>query len=254
MKAFFRRLPEAVVHLGIVFVLLIGTVAFSRWMIPASLKNGREHRQATVKRETAKPIHYAGTAACTECHEEINAIKTEGYHRNLSCETCHGASKEHAEDPDVTPVTEKVREACTRCHVYDPSRPTGFPQINPAVHNPLKQCVQCHKPHSPKPPHVPSECDACHGQIARTKAVSPHVQLPCTTCHTVDVQHKVSPREVRAQIPSDRSFCAKCHSKDSPMKDTQKVDFGTHGEKYLCWQCHYPHMPELHLNGKTPLR
>jgi hypothetical protein len=254
MKNFFKRLPEAVVRVGIVFLLFISTVAFARWMIPASLKNGREHRTATVKRESAKTVHYAGADACNECHKEINAVKTDGYHRNLSCETCHGASKDHSEDPDVKPLTEKARDACTRCHAYDPSRPTGFPQINPVVHNPRKQCVECHKPHSPKPPHVPQECEACHAQIARTKEVSPHDVLPCTTCHTVDVQHKVSPREVRAKIPSDRSFCAKCHSSDSQVKDTQKVDLKTHGEKYLCWQCHYPHMPELHTYGATPVR
>lgn len=254
MRNYFKKLPEAVVRVGIVFLLFITTVSFARWMIPVSLKNGREHRTATVKRETAKPIHYAGAGACNECHKEINAVKADGYHRNLSCETCHGASKDHSEDPDVKPVTDKVRDACTRCHAYDPSRPTGFPQINPVVHNPRKQCVECHKPHSPKPPHVPQECEACHAQIARTKEVSPHVGLPCTTCHTVDVQHKVSPREVRAQIPSDRSFCAKCHSNDSPVKGTQKVDIKTHGEKYLCWQCHYPHMPELHAYGTTTLR
>lgn len=254
MTGFFKRLPEAVVRVGIVFLLFITTVSFARWMIPASLKNGREHRTATVKRETAKAIHYAGAGACTECHKEINVVKTEGYHRNLSCETCHGAAKDHSEDPDVKARTDKIREACTRCHMYDPSRPTGFPQINPVVHNPRKQCVECHKPHSPKPPHVPQECEACHGQIARTKEVSPHVDLPCTTCHTVDVRHKVSPREVRAQIPSDRSFCAKCHGNESTVKGTQKVDVSTHGDKYLCWQCHYPHMPELHSYGTKTLR
>jgi ribosomal protein S27AE len=29
------------------------------------------------------------------------------------------------------------------------------------------------------------------------------------------------------------------------MKDVPKVDFASHGEKYLCWQCHYPHLPEI---------
>jgi hypothetical protein len=254
MSNFFKRLPEAVIRVGIVFLLFITTVSFARFMIPASLKNGREHRTATVKRETSKPIHYAGAGACNECHKEVNVLKSDGYHRNLSCETCHGASKDHSEDPDVKPVTDRVRDACTRCHAYDPSRPTGFPQINPVVHNPRKQCVECHKPHSPKPPHVPQECEACHAGIARTKEMSPHEGLPCTTCHTVDVQHKVSPREVRAQIPSDRSFCAKCHSTESQVKGTQKVDLKTHGEKYLCWQCHYPHMPELHAYGTTTVR
>jgi ribosomal protein S27AE len=23
-----------------------------------------------------------------------------------------------------------------------------------------------------------------------------------------------------------------------------RVEMRTHGERYLCWQCHYPHFPE----------
>jgi DnaJ-class molecular chaperone len=138
-----------------------------------------------------------------------------------------------------------MREFCVRCHAYSPSRPTGFPQINPATHNPLKACTLCHNPHDPKPPHAPQECQACHGEIARTKALSPHVQLECTTCHTVPAEHKVEPRIVRATIPADREFCGRCHGMDAPVKGTPKIDILMHGEKYLCWQCHYPHMPEV---------
>ena len=254
MKKLFQRLPESLIRVGIVFLLFATTVAFARWMIPASLKNRKEQRQATVKREAAKPIRYAGSNACAECHGKINATKIAGYHRDLSCETCHGAAEAHAEDPDVKAATNPRREACALCHNYDPSKPTGYPQINPVVHNPRKQCIQCHKPHDPKPPHVPQECQACHAQIARTKEVSPHVNLPCTACHSVDIGHKIAPREVMANIPTDRSFCAKCHSKESRVEGTTKVDFTTHGEKYLCWQCHYPHMPELHSShGPTTL-
>jgi hypothetical protein len=138
-----------------------------------------------------------------------------------------------------------LREFCAVCHVYNPSKPTGFPQINPAVHNPLKSCISCHNPHDPKPPHIPQECTACHAEIARMKAVSAHIQLECTTCHVVPQAHKLTPQVVQATIPTDRNFCGKCHGKDSKIKDTPKVDFTTHGEKYLCWQCHYPHMPEV---------
>jgi ribosomal protein S27AE len=48
-----------------------------------------------------------------------------------------------------------------------------------------------------------------------------------------------------ATIPAEREFCGKCHSQDSQIKELPKVDLATHGEKYLCWQCHYPHMPEV---------
>ena len=245
MRLQFPKLPEALVRVGVVAVLFVATVLFARWMIPASLKNGEEHRLATVAREAAKPIRFAGANACAECHEEQQAARLQGYHHNLSCETCHGASFGHADDPDIRPATFRRRDACTRCHQYDASRPTGFPQINPVAHNPRKQCVSCHKPHDPKPPRVPRECSACHAQIAATKEASPHGDLACTSCHTVDAQHKVAPREVRARIPADRAVCGKCHATDSHEKDTQKVDLATHGEKYVCWRCHYPHMPEL---------
>jgi ribosomal protein S27AE len=77
------------------------------------------------------------------------------------------------------------------------------------------------------------------------KALSPHVQLECTTCHAVPEGHKVTPRAIQASIPPNRDFCGKCHATDSQIKGTPKIDVATHGEKYLCWQCHYPHMPEV---------
>ncbi len=245
MKKFLQRFPESIVRVSIVFLSFICIVLFVRFLIPSSLKNDEEHRQATIERETSKPIRYAGSDVCADCHEQ-NSIKKGGYHHDLSCETCHGVAKEHSENPDIKPIINRKREACSICHTYNPSRPTGFPQINPIVHNPLSQCIKCHNPHDPKPMRVPDECKACHGEIARTKAVSPHVLLECTTCHSVDKQHKVTPRQVKAGIPKDRSFCGKCHSNSSAVKDTPKIDLGTHGEKYLCWQCHYPHMPEVH--------
>jgi hypothetical protein len=245
MKNFFQRFPDALIRIGAVFLLFISAVLLVRFIIPSSLKNEKEHVDATIERETSRPVRYAGSDVCADCHEEYR-LKKEGYHRNLSCETCHGTAKEHSENPtEIKPVLPKKREACALCHTYNPSRPTGFPQINPVVHNPLKPCITCHNPHDPKPPRVPQECQACHAEIARTKAVSPHVQLECTTCHVVPQQHKITPREVKASIPAERSFCGKCHSKDSANKETPKIDLSVHGEKYLCWQCHYPHMPEV---------
>lgn len=245
MKAFREYIPDALLRILLVFVVLIGGVLFARSLIAPELKDAELHVKRTVAREMSKPIRYAGSDVCASCHEEYS-VKKAGYHKNLSCETCHGTAQEHAENPtEVKPTLPRMREFCVLCHRYNPSRPTGFPQINPVAHNPLKPCITCHNPHDPKPPTVPQECQACHAEIARTKAVSPHVQLDCTTCHGVPQEHKLTPRNVKATIPSERSFCGKCHSMESRVKDTPKVDFATHGENYLCWQCHYPHMPEL---------
>ena len=244
MKHTMPRIPDALRRLLVVFAVLIAGILVVRAMLPTSWKDTAFHVQSTIDRESARPLRYAGSDACTDCHEE-SAVKKGGYHANLSCETCHGAARGHVDNPaEVKPNLPRLREFCVRCHAYNQSRPTGFPQINPAAHNPLKACVTCHNPHDPKPQSVPQECQACHAEIARTKALSAHVLLECTVCHTVPVEHKVQPRLVNASIPADRDFCGKCHSKGVQIKDTPKVDLATHGEKYLCWQCHYPHMPE----------
>ena len=106
-------------------------------------------------------------------------------------------------------------------------------------------CIQCHDPHDPKPPETPRECSACHAEIARTKAISHHVGLECTTCHVAPDEHRVTPRTNRATKPAGRQFCGTCHGEDSEIKGSLKVDLATHGGRYQCWQCHYPHMPEV---------
>jgi ribosomal protein S27AE len=50
----------------------------------------------------------------------------------------------------------------------------------------------------------------------------------------------------RPSKPTTRESCGECHDNaaNSP-KDVPRVDIATHGERYVCWQCHYPHFPEL---------
>lgn len=245
MNSPFRGIPEQVPRLVIVFAIVVGGGLGIRMLLPETLTEQTLHRSATEEREREKPLHYAGASACADCHDEAVRVRN-GYHHTLSCETCHGPAQGHVDDPmEVKPRIQRMREFCVRCHLYSPSRPTGFPQINPVAHNPLKACVVCHNPHDPAPPTTPRECEGCHGEIARTKSLSPHVLLECSTCHNVPEKHRVSPREASATIPAERDFCGKCHGEDSGVRGTPKVNLAEHGEKYLCWQCHYPHMPEV---------
>lgn len=247
MKNVLNRLPDALVRLVIAFAVLLAAVFLVvKFAIPVPYKNVEVQRAATIEKEAAKETLFAGAVACGECHEEIAREKRGGYHRDLSCETCHGPAKAHTEDPEtVKPPAPRDRKFCPVCHTFNPSRPRGFPQINPVAHNPMKPCILCHQPHDPRPPTVPAECSACHGEIARMKAVSHHVGLACTTCHKTPARHKVSPRTIKPDKPSSREFCGKCHGEDATYKGAPKVDIATHGEKYVCWQCHYPHSPEV---------
>jgi hypothetical protein len=240
------KFPEQISRLAVVIAVLVGGVLVTRFVvIPASYFSPRVHRAATVKRELARPISFAGVATCRECHSDEYDTKSKGYHKGVACETCHGPAAAHADDPtNIKPYAPRDRKFCPVCHSYDASRPTGFPQINPTAHNPLKACIACHNPHDPVPPQVPQECSACHAQIARTKALSSHALLPCTTCHHASQQHKISPRSALPSKPETREFCGQCHATGASNPDAPKVDLATHGGPYVCWQCHYPHLPE----------
>ena len=239
-----KKLPEQAVRIIVLFIALAVVIFVVRqFILPPSLKDTVLQKATATEREAAKDVKYAGAQICTGCHEKQHDVKTGGYHRDLACESCHGAAQKHVDNPaEVKPSSPRKRDYCGYCHNYNSSRPTGFPQINPVTHNPRKACISCHNPHNPTPSKTPGSCAACHAQIERAKVASYHTTIACTVCHTTPEKHKTSPRTVIPTKPDKREFCGKCHDKDSRnAKGVPKVDMDTHGEKYVCWQCHYPH-------------
>ena len=246
IKKYLPGIPDPVLRLGIVFICFFGIVLFIRIVIiPPRLKETGPQRTSAIERELSREIYFVGSDICADCHDEESALNRSGHHKYLSCETCHGPALEHTEDSEILPSAPRERDFCPQCHAYNLSRPTGFPQIFPIAHNPLDPCISCHDPHDPKTPEVPEECAACHARIERVKIGSPHFFLRCITCHETPEDHKTQPRLVSSTQPVKREFCAVCHSAESEEEDPPKIDFLTHGEDYLCWQCHYPHRPEI---------
>ena len=240
-------MPQQLKSLLVVFAVLAGGLVTARHiLLPATFGERGHYRAAAVVAIEKLPVRYAGREACAMCHDQIVSVHQKGRHQPVACEVCHGPAAAHTEAPSENkPSAPRQRGYCPLCHGYDPSRPTGFPQIDPVAHNPLKPCITCHNPHQPEPPHIPGECSACHGEIARTKVVSRHALLACTQCHKTPVQHKVKPREVRPEKPRTREFCGGCHARNaSSPKEIPRIDLETHGGRYVCWQCHYPHQPE----------
>jgi len=241
-------MPQQLTRLFIVFGLLVAALVAARhFLVPKTFGQLGHYRAAAVDGIAALPIKYAGREVCATCHDDIAKLHGGHRHANVACEVCHGPAAAHVNAPtEIHPPAPRERARCPLCHGYDPSRPTGFPQIDPATHNPMKPCISCHNPHAPEPPHVPEECAACHGEIARTKAVSPHALLPCTQCHQTDKEHKIAPATSRPTIPTTRAFCGQCHAPEAKSpKNIPRVDMAAHGGRYVCWQCHYPHYPEL---------
>lgn len=242
------RMPQQISRLLIVFVVaLVALLVMRRLLIPKTFGEIGHYRAAAIGENAALPIKYAGRGACRECHDDIDTTHSRARHQTVACETCHGPAQAHiSSGGEAKPIVPRERSFCSRCHGYDVARPTGFPQIDPAAHNPVKRCVTCHNPHEPVPPNVPASCSACHGEIARVKAVSPHTELACTRCHETDDVHKDTPRLSRPSKPQTREFCGGCHARDAKSpKEIPRVDLASHGRNYLCWQCHYPHDPEV---------
>lgn len=241
-------MPQQLTRLLIVFGVLITALFAARHKLtPKTFGEKGHYRAAALQTVKATPVRYAGREACQPCHSDIFDIHSTGRHQTVACEVCHGPAAAHTESPtDNQLPAPRKRAYCPLCHGYNPSRPTGFPQIDPQTHNPVKPCITCHNPHHPEPPHVPADCSACHAEIARTKAVSRHALLACTQCHETPVKHKVTPTLFHPEKPRTRAFCGRCHAKDANSpKEIPRVDIETHGGgRYLCWQCHYPHLPE----------
>ena len=241
------KIPQQIISLSILFAVFISALFVARgFLVPKSFGKYGHYRADAADEVAAQPIQYAGYHACTECHSDIDEIKRLSNHKGLSCEVCHGAAAKHIEAPDeFIPTAPRERGYCPVCHGYNPSRPTGFPQILATQHNPGKPCMSCHDPHSPVTPRTPEDCSACHREIASEKSVSPHVTLACVRCHAVPQEHLMNPRLALPEKPASREFCGQCHAEnaDSP-KEIPRIDLASHGDRYLCWDCHYPHYPE----------
>jgi hypothetical protein len=241
------KIPEQIRHLLVPCVIILGGALLARlFFVPSDFGVVGHYRESSVIQNAEQKINYAGSLACADCHDAEVTLKKDGYHKGVSCETCHGPAAAHAADPEkIKPTVPRARSQCLLCHEYSPSRPTGFPQVIAESHNPVKQCITCHQPHDPKPPQALKGCDACHREIQRTIALSHHASLQCTVCHDTDKKHTLQPREFRPRKPETREFCGKCHGTDATSdKEIPRINMTSHGEKYLCWECHYPHMPE----------
>jgi len=240
-------MPQQVTRLAAVLALVVTALIVARYyLVPETFGDLGHYRAASVDSIRQQHKMYAGRQECALCHGDVEAIRAASNHDGVSCEVCHGPAANHVAAPmEVKPPIDRERETCTVCHSFNPSRPTGFAQIDPIAHNPMTPCVSCHLPHAPEPPSIPGACSACHGQIARQKAVSHHAGLACTTCHEAPDAHKEDPRSIRHTRPTERAFCGSCHSEPAMAgSGIPQVELRSHGERYLCWQCHYPHSPE----------
>jgi ribosomal protein S27AE len=163
-----------------------------------------------------------------------------GHYRGAAVEAIRGQSLKYAGSEVCVDCHDEVSES--KSSSYHRSLSCEVCHGPVAIHS--EDYIDCHDPHDPTPPEVPESCAACHAQIARTKAVSHHLTLGCETCHEVPAEHREDPRSFLPRKPTTRDFCGSCHSTEEARFRVPQIDLPTHGGRYLCWQCHYPHFPE----------
>lgn len=149
-----KRIFGSAEHLFRVLLLfaagLIAFLGLKQLLVPEGFGLYGHYRAGALDDNRARPVSFAGRAACGDCHDDKPATLAKGKHARVGCEACHGALGRHAQAPDeLEPARPEVPALCLRCHARNPGRPAGFPQIDPADHAGDARCTECHSPHDP---------------------------------------------------------------------------------------------------------
>jgi cytochrome c553 len=192
------RMPVHIVRLLLLLgAFLILAVAARNYVLDPSYYRFGDYRSDAVVEMAGYPSpQFRGPAYCQACHAERHSEWTAGAHRNVKCEVCHGAAREHPATGPM-PKPDDTVKLCTVCHEAMPTRPASQPQIVPAEHpvphdGPI-QCLTCHNPHSPRlggqPDPAPELVTATPAQTTGPPQVSARLVVlttPCTPCHGAD--------------------------------------------------------------------
>ncbi|MFQ6108337.1 MAG: cytochrome c3 family protein [Candidatus Aminicenantales bacterium] len=184
-----------------------------------------------------------GSAACLECHEEINGFFQKGAHRSemflgkvgRGCESCHGSGSAHVESGEAADIwggrvlkgwsDEQRSKACLSCHQENIH---GWSLTPHAVE---LSCWDCHGEalHFQNPEKQKrAACAECHrGMAMRTELQYRH-PVACEDCHDIHGEKR------RAAVANSR--CLSCHKEyQGPyIYDHAALEEG-------CQVCHEPH-------------
>ena len=176
---------------------LILAVAARKYVLdPSYYQFGNYRGDAVVEMAGFPTPQFRGPAYCQACHAERHTEWTSGAHRNVKCEVCHGAAREHPATGPM-PKPEDTVKLCTLCHEAMPGRPAAQPQVviaeHPVPHDGPIQCLTCHNPHSPRlgaqPEPAPEQVTVTPADAAAPPQMSAHLVVlttPCTPCHGAD--------------------------------------------------------------------
>ena len=146
------RSYEHLLRLAALFALGVALFLGLRWvLVPSDYGRLGPYRAGALAANQARPIVYAGQAACVDCHSDVADIRKTDAHARISCESCHGPLAAHAMDPAVKAARPDPRAVCAVCHLPSSAKPPGFKTVNFADHAGPEACTTCHRAHAPKP-------------------------------------------------------------------------------------------------------
>jgi Cytochrome c554 and c-prime len=151
MSGVFKNKEHLARMAGLFVVGILTFLVLRWWMVPPSFGRYGHYRAAALAELDSRPLHYAGRAACVDCHADVVAARKGSLHERIGCEACHGPLLAHVEaGGDKKPALPDSRVLCPRCHAATPWRPKRFPQVVVAEHAPEGPCITCHNAHAPK--------------------------------------------------------------------------------------------------------
>lgn len=142
------KLPPQILRLVLLTLAIVGFYLVARsFLTPPSFGQYGWYRGDALAEIASRPPVFAGKQSCDECHSDILHKMAADAHKTLSCEACHGVSRQHGDNPDIPP-DKATGSHCIRCHEANQARPAWFKQIVVKDHYSGK-CTECHMPHQP---------------------------------------------------------------------------------------------------------
>ncbi len=150
MHKFLRDKEHLVRMAGLFGAGIVAFFILQALLVPKGFGEFGHYRAGALDDNRARPISFAGRAACLDCHGDQGDVLKGGKHAGLGCEACHGALAAHAEDPSAHKgFKPEIGTLCVRCHLANVAKPAKFPQIEPKEHFDGGPCGGCHDPHAP---------------------------------------------------------------------------------------------------------